>query len=63
VFAHGASRRILRPHGEQSKWGALHAWVEIYNTERPHESLGQVPPLTFLPRPDAFPESTFAVST
>src|SRR5262249_50893441 len=39
------------------------AWVEIYNTERPHESLGQVPPLTFLPRPDAFPESTFAVST
>ena len=24
VFAHGASRRILRPPGEQSKWGALH---------------------------------------
>ena len=39
------------------------SWLEIYNTERPHESLGQVPPLTFLPRPDAVPQSTFAVST
>jgi putative transposase len=28
------------------------AWLTTYNTERPHESLGQVPPLTFLPRPD-----------
>jgi len=27
-------------------------WLETYNTERPHDSLGQVPPLTFLPRPD-----------
>src|SRR5262244_1964028 len=25
VLAHGSSRRILRPHGEQSKRGALHA--------------------------------------
>jgi hypothetical protein len=24
----------------------------LYNTERPHDSLGQVPHLTFLPRPD-----------
>ena len=39
------------------------AWLAIYNTERPHESLGQVPPLTFLPRPETVPESTFAVST
>jgi len=22
-------------------------WLETYNTERPHESLGQVPPLSF----------------
>jgi hypothetical protein len=29
VFAHGASRRILRPHGEQSKWGALHYGVMV----------------------------------
>ena len=34
-----------------------------YNTERPHDSLGRVPPLTFLPRPGALVESSFAVST
>ena len=39
------------------------AWLDTYNTERPHDSLGQVPPLTFLPRPDAPTKSTFAVST
>ena len=39
------------------------AWLDSYNTERPHESLGQAPPLTFLPRPDAPAESTFVVST
>ena len=39
------------------------AWLEIYNTERPHDSLGQVPPLAFLPRPDAAPKSTLEVST
>jgi len=39
------------------------AWLETYNAERPHESLGQVPPLSFLPRPDAPAESAFAVST
>ena len=39
------------------------AWLTTYNTERPHDSLGQVPPLTFLPRPETGPESTFAVST
>ena len=26
------------------------AWLESYNSERPHDSLGRVPPLTFLPR-------------
>jgi len=26
-------------------------WLAIYNTRRPHESLGGVPPPTFLPRP------------
>jgi putative transposase len=39
------------------------AWLTTYNTERPHDSLGQVPPLTFLPRPETVPESTFAAST
>jgi putative transposase len=27
------------------------AWLEMYNRERPHDSLGRVPPLMFLPRP------------
>ncbi len=39
------------------------AWLETYNTERPHDSLGQVPPLVFLPRPNAPAESSFEVST
>src|SRR5215831_9158471 len=38
------------------------AWLAIYNTERPHDSLGQVPALTFLPTPDAPAESTLTVS-
>ena len=25
-------------------------WLDVYNCERPHDSLGQVPPLTYLPR-------------
>src|SRR5712692_8678466 len=39
------------------------AWLESYNTERPHDSLGQVPPLTFLPRPEAPAKSTLKLST
>lgn len=27
------------------------AWLRTYNCERPHDSLGRKPPLTFLPRP------------
>jgi putative transposase len=27
------------------------AWLVVYNQERPHDSLGRVPPLTSLPRP------------
>jgi putative transposase len=26
-------------------------WLGEYNEERPHDSLGRVPPLTFMPRP------------
>jgi hypothetical protein len=36
VLAHGASRCILRPHGEQSKWGALqaeHGWKPLLYAE------------------------------
>ena len=27
-------------------------WLQTYNEERPHDSLGRVTPLTFLPRPN-----------
>lgn len=33
-------------------------WLYRYNTKRPHDSLGRVPPLTFRPRPTALLEST-----
>ena len=32
-------------------------WLDRYNTQRPHDSLGHVPPLTYRPRPTALPES------
>jgi putative transposase len=38
-------------------------WLRRYNTERPHDSLGRVPPLTFLPRPTSTPEYQLQVST
>ena len=39
------------------------AWLATYNTERPHDSLGRVPPLTFLPRPTSTREYSFNLST
>ena len=30
-------------------------WITIYNTQRPHDSLGGVPPLDFIPRPTSSP--------
>jgi putative transposase len=36
-------------------------WLPDYNDHRPHESLGRVPPTSFLPRPSAPPESTYPV--
>jgi putative transposase len=38
------------------------AWLTTYNTERPHGSLGEVPPLTFLPRPTTPDQSSFKLS-
>ena len=38
-------------------------WLRIYNEERPYDSLRQVLPLTFLPRPITARESTYVVST
>jgi putative transposase len=37
-------------------------WLRRYNTERPHDSLGPVPPLTFLPRSTSTPESSRQLS-
>lgn len=38
-------------------------FLTTYNTERPHDSLGRVPPLTFLPRPNHTSEPTSQLST
>lgn len=38
-------------------------WIEIYNHKRPHDSLGRVPPLTYLPRSTTTESSTNLLST
>ena len=38
------------------------AWLRVYNRERPHDSLGRVPPLTFLPRPTSADQSPIGLS-
>ena len=42
---------------------ATDAWLRVYNSERPHDSLGRKPPLEFLPRPSSTGLSTYQVST
>ena len=37
-------------------------WLQIYNQERPHVSLGRVPPLTFLTRPTTAGQSPWELS-
>jgi putative transposase len=37
-------------------------WLEDYNSERPHDSLGRVPPRTFMPRPVPTLESSYQLS-
>ena len=39
------------------------AWLVTYNKHRPHDALGRVPPLTYLPRVPPPPESSYAWST
>jgi len=39
------------------------AWLQVYNQERPHDSLGRVPLLTFLPRPSSTGQSPLGPST
>jgi putative transposase len=38
------------------------AWLRVYNSERPHDSLSRVPPLTFLPRPSSADQSPIGLS-
>jgi putative transposase len=38
-------------------------WLADYNTERPHDSLGRVPPLTYLPRRTPTGDSSYQLST
>jgi putative transposase len=38
------------------------AWLRVDNSERPHDSLGRVPPLTFLPRPTTAGQSPWELS-
>jgi hypothetical protein len=50
-------------HGNLAKPEVFDPLLEIYNRERPHESLGQVPPLTYLPRQTTVRDSSYTVST
>jgi putative transposase len=47
---------------EEVRW-VSEEWMEDYNSERPHDSLGGLPPRTFLPRPVQQRESISQVST
>jgi putative transposase len=38
-------------------------WLIEYNEQRPHDALGRVPPLTYLPRETTAGESSFRLST
>ena len=36
-------------------------WLTTYNDDRPHDSLGRIPPTRYLSRPPTPPESPYAV--
>lgn len=38
------------------------AWLRVHNRKRHHDSLGRVPPLTFLPRPSSAGQSPIGLS-
>jgi putative transposase len=45
-------------HSTQEAQALSDAWLVDYNERRPHDALGRVPPLTYLPRLSTPPEST-----
>ena len=48
----------LRDYGTvREAVAGLGEYFAFYNGERPHDSLGRVPPLTFLPRPSSAAQS------
>lgn len=44
-------------HSTQEAQALSDAWLVDYNERRPHDALGRVPPLTYLPRVLPTPES------
>ena len=42
---------------------ATYRWLQTYNETRPHDALGQVPPVVFRRRLEALGNSTSALST
>jgi putative transposase len=44
-------------HSTQEAQALSDAWLVEYNEQRPHDALGRVPPLTYLPRVSTRPES------
>ena len=44
-------------HSTQEAQELSDAWLVDYNEQRPNDALGRVPPLTYLPRVTAPPES------
>ena len=61
-----AGRRVLIGGPVERERGfVLHTddWLIEYNELRPHDSLGRVPPLTYMPREMPAGESSFKLST
>ena len=56
---------LLRTHGISRatffKWRSKYGGASVSDVTRLHDSLGRVPPLTFLPRPTTARESTYKV--
>jgi len=54
--------RVNRTYREEVR-AVSERWLLTYDHERPHDSLGEVPPLTFLPRPSSPGQSPYRLST